>query len=160
MFRVFSLTLLLASLLCCACNKDKPAPRFSPTGDYLIVGQTGGFINPTAPTPYYLVADGALREDGTCNADNLPTTYSGFNFNNVLPQARYDSVAAGVLANIPPELLPQSGAGIGKLIPDVGYTDVRVRISGVLYNWHFLPDQSSSDTAVQKFVSAVCKIMQ
>ena len=161
MYRLSSLFILLfASVWFTSCHKEKnTTTHFAPTGDYLIVGATGGFIAPTSPSPYSLIADSSLREDTLLNSTNIPTAYSGFNFDYVLPQARYDTVAAGILSAIPSELLAENGASIGAYVPDVGYTDVRARIASVDYTWKFEGNQSGSSAGIQLFLQKLGKIM-
>ena len=129
------------------------------TGDYLIVGHTGGFVMGTTINPYYLVHDTTLSADTSLNATNIPATTSGFHFNYQYPRARFDTVGAGLIASIPTELLSKNGATIGQTFPDVGYTDVRASIGGTYYTWIFLAKQDSSSAAIQQFVKKLGKVM-
>ena len=159
MKQIINLSLLvLVTLTCLSCSK-KTNCEMAATAEYLIVGNTGGFIMPTSKTSYFIVIDSTLKEDTSLTIGTVPAAYSGFNFNYLLPQSLYDSVGAGVLSSIPAELLTNNGAFIGTVRPDVGYTDLRVSISGASYNWKFSPDQSTSSIAVQTFVQKINKIL-
>ncbi len=142
-----------------SCSKKTGTTTTTITGDYLIVGHTGGFVMGTAINPYYLVHDTTLSADTSLNVTNIPTTTSGFHFNYHYPRARFDTVGAGLITSIPTELFSRNGASIGQMIPDVGYTDVRVSVGGNYYTWTFLPKQDSSSPAIQQFVIKLGKVM-
>ncbi len=116
----------------------------------MIIGHPGGFIltNP----PYYLLTTNALLKDTTQYLSAIPGSISSFHFNITEPGAKFDSVK-DLLNTIPAELFNENHASIGKLFPDVGYEYIQASINGVLYQWNFLPDQSSSSPEIQQFVS-------
>ena len=159
MKHTLTLLAIAAFTICCFSCKKSESTSATPTTDYLIVGSTGGFVGPMALTRYYLVNDGKLKADTTLTVSTLPTSYSGFHFNYTLPQAQYDAFAADVLTTVPSELFGATGNSIGTGMPDVGYTDVRVQLSGHYYAWHFESDQSGSSAAVQAFVAKMKKIV-
>jgi len=142
--------LLLLSLVTISCKKKA---KTTLTGDYLVIGHDGGFVNTNAP--YYVITGSGLAEDTTHYPyGQVPANNSGFNFNYNLPTARYDTVK-GLLNSIPSELLGRNNTDIGTACPDFGYEDVRASINGVLYQWKFECNQSASSAEVQAFINRI-----
>jgi hypothetical protein len=148
---IHSIGLILAiAIFFSACKKDKSTPV---SGDYLVVGHTGGFVSNLALTPYYLINNGQLLKDTTIFATtHIPDDVNSFHFYVLLPSVNYDSVAT-LLTTIPSELLSRNGQSIGTALPDAGYTDVRTSINGIVYKWHFEVDQSTSSSEVRTFAT-------
>jgi hypothetical protein len=129
------------------------------SGDYMIIGQAGGFVGPAATSKYYLINNGQLKEDTTVLNTQPPADITGFHFTFTLPASKYDRVKS-LLTSVPSELLSRNGEHIGRLFPDAGYTDVRTSINGKTYRWYFEGDQSINSTVVQQFYDSVQVIFQ
>jgi hypothetical protein len=132
-----------------SCSKNK-YPLV--TGDYLIVGWSGGFVPVDAKATYYMVRDSKLWLDTNQVLGAIPQDFSGFNFNRILPADKYNKVA-DIPMKIPGELFAYNGAHIGRAPVDAGYTDVITFVGGHQYHWYFELDQSSSSLEVQQFVT-------
>ena len=147
--------LLVVSAFSCKKKKDSGPV----TGDYVIVGSAGGFMAGGIPVPYYLITSTQLKKAEISNSLQPPTDITGFDFNTVLPDARFQEVK-GLKDEIPSELLSMNGADIGGPMPDVGYTDIRASVKGVVYRWKFENNLSASSLAVQNFVADAHKVYQ
>ena len=147
---IFCLSLLVV-LSVTSCKKSV---QYSASGEYLVVGSAGGFISGSQPTHYFIVSGGQVREDLNVNSGMVPDNINQFNFNTVLPAAKYNAVK-GLLSAIPSELLTRNNQDIGAPIPDMGYIDVRASIKGVSYRWTFEGDQSGTSAAIQQFLDSV-----
>ena len=147
---IFCLFLLLLS----GATSCKHDGKYKISGDYMIIGQAGGFVGPGAFTNYYLISGGTLKEDTTVLNSLPPADISRFNFNITLPSTKYATVS-NLLSAIPSELLSRNNTHIGGIYPDMGYTDVRASINGTTYRWYFEGDQSTSSIAVQQFYDSV-----
>jgi hypothetical protein len=147
--------LLLAALCFVSCSHKKTTDYLA--GDYVIVGSTGGFAGPIAMTPYYLIANGQLREDATLGVNRVPQDIHDFHFDVLMPAAKYDSVKDLIL-RIPSELLGHPTASYGTSFPDAGYTEVRASIRGVNYYWQFQIDQTGTSAAIQDYISLTNKL--
>ncbi len=154
--RLLSVVFILCSfaITLLSCKKD-PAPSTNITGDYLIIGHMGGFINPSSFKRYYIITATNLMADTTILAGNNPTGLAQFNFSYTLPDTCFQKVK--LLPNqIPVALLSQNNTTVGQVsLADVGYLDMRSRLNGVEYKWLFGNDLSACDTAVQGFVHRV-----
>ncbi len=146
--------LLLSLLFITAFSCRKKDAQYTVKGDYMVVGWTGGFVAPDAKATYYLITTSELRVDNSQIQSSIPTNINGFNFNTVMPTAKYDAVKS-LLTTIPSELLSRNNASIGDVFPDAGYKDVRASINGTLYSWKFEADQTKSSQAIQDFVKRI-----
>ena len=129
------------------------------SGDYMVIGNAGGFVGPQATTNYFLISGGTLKEDTTVLNSLPPADISGFHFNITLPSSKYATVK-NLIYTIPSELLSRNNTHIGGIYPDMGYTDVRTSINGTTYRWYFEGDQSGSSTAIQQFLDSVRVVFQ
>ena len=121
------------------------------SGDYLIIGHPGGFVNTPLITYYYLNST-QLTKDTTVPYAAVPVDNSKFNFSATGTSLQH-TVVATMLTGIPAELLGKNNQDIGNLVPDVGYIDMRASIKDVTYKWSFESDQTSSSQAVKDFVT-------
>jgi len=143
--------LLLTIVVGTGCTKKKN--NYTITGDYLIVGNAGGFTN-GGPTTYYLINNGELRSDNTVSSVHPVDNISDFKFNTRLPDADYQQVKR-LPSLVPAELLSRNGQQIGDPFVDAGYTDVRTSVGGVAYRWYMQADQSKSSDAIRQFVDSL-----
>ncbi len=145
-----ALFLFIVAVAAYSCNKKSDA---TPIGNYLIIGHEGGFV--AFVSNYYLLTNSGLSKD-TSHYDygKAPSNLRDFRFNYHLPSAQFDTVK-GLLTAIPSELLGRNNADIGGYCPDYGYEDVRASINGVMYQWKFECDQSTSSAEVQEFVRKI-----
>lgn len=148
-----SSTLLLSFILLAATVSCKKNNTVSPpvAGDYLIVGQTGGFTSAEARATYYQIKNGELKADTSQSYHNVPADINKFNFNYLQSSTKYERVK-DLLTAIPAELLRKNNAKIGTYMVDAGYTDVRTSVNGVVYTWKFEADQKGSSAEVQTYV--------
>jgi hypothetical protein len=137
-----------------SCSKGVKNTTVYTSADYMIIGHQGGFV--AYISPYYKITGSQLLEDTTHYSGSypVPSDTSGFNFSQLLPSARFDSVSS-ILASIPAELFNRNNADIGDFCPDFGYDDIRASVNGVFYKWSFECDQSKSSSAVQQFVKQI-----
>ena len=120
-------------------------------GDYLVIGHPAGFVN-TPYTTYYYLTSAQLTKDTTVLYAALPDSLTGFNFNAPATAGQYASVS-NLLNRVPAELYGKNNQHIGKLVPDVGYIDIRSSINGTSYRWCFESDLSGTSNAIQTFVN-------
>ena len=120
----------------------------------MVVGWTGGFVSPDTKATYYLITTSELRVDNTQTQSSIPTDVNKFNFNTLVPTAKFEAVKS-LLTTIPSELLSRNNSSIGDMFPDAGYKDVRASIGGTLYTWKFEADQTRSSQAIQDFVKKI-----
>lgn len=143
-----SLLLLLLFTAAVSCKKKA---TFTVTGNYMIIGYPGGYVY--KEPPYYLLTTSELLKDTSELATSALSTISDYHFNVTAPVTKYDSVK-DLLNTIPTELFSKKNASIGTgFMPDMGHYYVMASINGVLYQWTFFPDQSSSSPEVQQFVN-------
>ncbi len=148
-------SLLLVSLLAIiAFSCRKKDTQYTVKGDYMVVGWTGGFVSPDTKATYYLITTSELRVDNTQTQSSIPTDVNKFNFNTLVPTAKFEAVKS-LLTTIPSELLSRNNSSIGDMFPDAGYKDVRASIGGTLYTWKFEADQTRSSQAIQDFVKKI-----
>src|SRR4051812_13287917 len=85
-FMKFNLLLIVVFTLAAGFTSCRKKSTTTVTGaDYLIAGQTGGFVMAGTQSPYYLVKDGTLKADTSLGGKPLPSGISGFNFNYSIP---------------------------------------------------------------------------
>ena len=142
----------LGVILLFSCTKGKK--NSLQPADFMIIGHMGGFVPYTSP--FYKLTSSQLWEDTTKYdyTHPLPADFANLNFNYQLSSSKFDSVK-DLLSSIPAELFGRNNTHIGGLFPDVGYTDVRASVNGVIYHWGFEADQSTSSTAIQQFVQRI-----
>ncbi len=156
MKRLFSLALLAAIVLHFS-SCDRKSKVYSPTvtADYLIVGHTGAYVVPETKTLYYRITSDAMVADTTKDARMYPDKNTSFNFNYPYSQAKFDSLAKGILSIVPTELLSKNGASIGSMLPDGGYDFVKASIGSTIYTWQIEINQNTGSTTLQAFAARV-----
>ncbi len=142
--------LLLITIGISSCQKCNH--KFSLSGDYMIIGYTGGLAGPVPLSEYYLIDNGQLRK--ASKIDQLTDDNTKFDFSTVMPASKYNLVK-DLMANIPAELLNSSAISIGLSYPDCGYRDVRACINGTLHVWHFECGQDGNSPEVKQFLATI-----
>ncbi len=144
------LLLLLLTFFITSCT-HKPG-SYNVTANYMVIGPGGGF-RPPQGTFYYLT-NSQLIADTTVSIYNPPADISLFNFNDTMPSPKHAAVK-DILQSIPSEILGlnHKEIGISNVAADGGYTDIRTKINGILYDWKFHDNQSTSSPEIQQFVA-------
>lgn len=157
LMRSMLLLFLAFSLVFTSCHK-KESSSGPVSGDYLVIGWTGGFVG-YASHNYYLIANGKVSKDVSTWSTSVPVDISQFVFTGTESTGKYDSIK-DLVHNIPSELLSENNADIGLSWPDAGFTDIRTSIKGINYRWTFEADQSHSSLAIQQFVTNAKVVFQ
>ena len=151
---IFSFLMLL-TIGFSSCQKSNHAATLS--GDYMIIGATGGLAGPVPLSEYYLIDNGQLWK--ASKFDQVTDDNSKFNFSTLMPAAKYNLVK-DLMSNIPAELLNNSDISIGVSYPDCGFRDVRVRIHGIVRVWHFECEQDGLSPEVKQFIATINSLYQ
>lgn len=146
------LLILLLAISPCVSSCTHNTGGYKVTGDYMIIGPGGGFRPPIAT--FYLLTGDQLRADTSVIYYDPPADISQFHFDSALPASKHLAVK-DVLTNIPSELLGLNHADIGtsNVAADGGYTLVRAKVGGTLYEWKFHDDLTWSSGSIRHFVS-------
>ena len=144
-------TFLFILLACSIVGCKKESATSTVAGDYVIAGETGGFVPPNSRSTYYAISGTELKKDTTQPYAYIPTSVGQFRFTLLMPATSFAAVA-DVPRTIPAELLSKNNQHIGGIFPDAGYMVVFTSINGMNYAWYFEADQSASSAAIQQFV--------
>jgi hypothetical protein len=147
---LYFLVLLLTLATFNSCTKTPE--KYKVTGDYFIMGRTGGFTIPDAKTTFYLVNNGEFRKDMTQKRQATPASIDDFNFHFMFHPSDYVGVN-DLPYSIPDALLNRNNQNIGMMIPDAGNIDMRASINGIEYKWTIEYNLDSVDVAIKDFVN-------
>lgn len=151
MKQLFYFTALILTLIT-ANSCTKSPEKYKITGDYFILGRTGGFTIPDAKTTYYLVNNGEFRKDMTQKRQSTLASIDNFNFHFMFHPSEYVTVN-DLPYSIPDALLSRNNQTIGMMMPDAGNIDMRASINGVEYKWTIEYNLDSVDVAIKNFVN-------